>query len=68
MGGIKDNYKHMKTVIFDLFGTLTDGVSDPEARIIEFYKLPLDYNSVEKFVCGTKFVDRESQIKKIMTK
>ena len=56
----------MKTVIFDLFATLTIGGADPEARMIEKYHLSSDYHFVEKLVCGTKFVDNESYIKTVI--
>ncbi len=56
----------MKTVLFDLFGTLTTGVANPEARIIESYGLSFDELFVEKFVCGTKFTDQASYLKKVI--
>jgi hypothetical protein len=56
----------MKAVIFDLFGTLTTGNANPEARIIETYNLSADESFVEKLISGTKFTDKESHIKKII--
>jgi len=56
----------IKAVIFDLFNTLTFGGCDPEERIREKYRLARDYHFVEKFVCGTKFVDKESYFKTVI--
>lgn len=57
----------MKAVIFDLFGTLTYGRANPEAKIIESFNLDLSEALVEKFVCGTKFVDQKSYLREIVT-
>jgi hypothetical protein len=42
----------VQAVIFDLFNTLTNGQTDPEAAIIARYGLFLPYEAVESLVCG----------------
>lgn len=43
----------IQAIIFDLFGTLTSKIGDPEAKIIKKFKLRK--TNIDKYVCGTKF-------------
>jgi len=48
----------LKAIIFDLFGTLTNGQANPEKRIVEAFGLPQSpeyFAKVERVVCGTKY-------------
>ena len=55
-----------KAIIFDLFGTLTNGKCNPEKAIIQEFNLGCNYKFVESFVCGTKFKDTGSYMKSII--
>lgn len=56
----------MKAIIFDLFGTLTQGHADPEAEIINAFNLTFPYSVVEHLTCGTKFTDKEEYLRTII--
>jgi HAD superfamily hydrolase (TIGR01549 family) len=52
----------IKAVIFDLFGTLTNGKCNPEEEIIKTFNLKPDISDVEKLVCGTYFKNWDSYL------
>lgn len=52
----------IKAIIFDLFGTLTNGKGNPEKKIIKVFNLKHNYFYVVKFVCGTCFKDWDSYL------
>ena len=62
-------YKDKKAIVFDLFGTLTNGQADPEARMIQKFNLPSsqeDYDKIAMFVCATKFQDYNSYLSTVV--
>jgi|SRR3989344_737491 len=55
----------IKAVVFDLFGTLTNGQANPEQRIIDDFKLDKSeagFRYVEGVVCGTLHRSQEDYI------
>ena len=52
----------IKAIIFDLFGTLSEGRCNPERHIILEFHLSLPRDRVERVVCGTKFRSMPSYV------
>jgi len=53
-------------IVFDKFATLTNGLADPESRMIELFDLDLDRDSIVDVVCGTKFKDFSSYFSTVL--
>ena len=58
----------MKAIIFDLFRTLTtdNGRPDIEDRIIKEFNLRLSYPEVERYTCGTLFMNMDQYLENLL--
>ena len=61
----------VEAIIFDLYGTLTNGQARPEDKIVAEFGLnssPDYYHFVENVVCGTRYKDEESYLTTLIEK
>jgi FMN phosphatase YigB (HAD superfamily) len=61
----------LKAVIFDLFGTLTNGLANPERDVINAFNLNKStdfYHIVEQAICGTVYEDPTSYLDAVIKK
>jgi len=59
--------RNKRAIIFDLFGTLTNGQADPDQRIIDEWNLQVDYDTSAKYVCTTIWKSEEQYHNEIIS-